>query len=149
VCYPLFRFQPEVLGKSASTAFIMSSIELFLIKLGCYLLSFGNELAFLDLVAYVGYKYVSLVCVVLASFVAPGWGPLVLWAYTSITFSFFILRSLKFAILPESFSGFFPEEKRKRIHFLLVVAFLQLFFSYFLIVQPSTFLVSGKLRNGP
>lgn len=46
---------------TASSAFVMSLVELLIIKLGCYLLSFGNEVALLDVLAYVGYKYVGQV----------------------------------------------------------------------------------------
>lgn len=53
------KFKPDMLGLTASSALIFSFLELLIIKLGCYLLSFGNELAFLDVMSYVGYKYIG------------------------------------------------------------------------------------------
>lgn len=51
------KFKPDILGLTASSALIFSFLELLFVKLGCYLLSFGNEIAFLDVMSYVGYKY--------------------------------------------------------------------------------------------
>jgi hypothetical protein len=53
------RFTPEVLGMTASTGMGMTVFELLVIKLGCYLLGIPSDTAFLDLIAYLGYKYVG------------------------------------------------------------------------------------------
>ena len=44
---------------TASTGLGMAVFEILFIKLGCYLLNIASETAILDLVAYLGYKYVG------------------------------------------------------------------------------------------
>ena len=53
------RFQPDVLGITASSAFLCSCVEVSLIKLGYYLLSFGHHIPLLDILSLVGYKYIG------------------------------------------------------------------------------------------
>ena len=54
-------FHPELLGLTATTAFVVVIIEILALKLGCYLLSITNESQLLDLVAYSGYKFVGII----------------------------------------------------------------------------------------
>ena len=55
------RFTPEVLGMTASSALVITLIEVLLIKFGCYILNIASDVVFLDIVAYAGYKYVGCV----------------------------------------------------------------------------------------
>jgi len=52
------RFTPEVLGLTATSAFAVTIFEVVVIKMGCYLLSIGNEVALADLFALSGYKFI-------------------------------------------------------------------------------------------
>src|SRR6185437_15332602 len=85
-----------------------------------------------------------LVIVLLIGILTPGIGALCAWLYTGLAFSFFLLRSLRFAILPEVTASFQPDQRRKRIHFLLVIVLLSLFLSYFLIIEPDYSQVSSS-----
>lgn len=132
----MFRFKPEVLGTTVTSAIFVSFIEFCIIKFGFYLLSFGKDIPMLDITAYVGYKYVGLCFCLIFGFIWPLYGPLLIWAYTGIAYAVFLLRSVKCTLFPESMCGFYNQERKNRIYFLLVVAFLQMIFSYFLIIEP-------------
>lgn len=58
---------------------------------------------------------------------------IVAFAYVSIALIFFVLRSLRHTIIPEGASTLSNAQRRKRIHFLLGIALLQIFLSYLLI----------------
>lgn len=82
-------FQPELLGYTATSAFIIVVVEILLLKLGCYLLSISNESQLLDLVAYSGYKFVGAIVTVLFSEIfngGKGTGGWVGWTIFSYTF---------------------------------------------------------------
>jgi hypothetical protein len=90
-------FQPELLGKTAVTAFVIVSVEILLLKLGCYLLSISNESQLLDLVAYSGYKFVGIIITVAVSEIinggkgTGGWAGWTIFAYTFLANAFFLV----------------------------------------------------------
>jgi hypothetical protein len=53
------RFNPEVLGLTASTAIAILIIEFMFIKLGCYFLNIQGQGQVIDIFAYGGYKFVG------------------------------------------------------------------------------------------
>ncbi|KAF8513049.1 YIF1-domain-containing protein [Gautieria morchelliformis] len=55
------RFDPEILGVTASTALGVVLLEFTFIKLGCYFLSIHGQGQVIDLVAYGGYKFVGII----------------------------------------------------------------------------------------
>ncbi len=70
-------------------------VEVFLIKLGCYIFSIGGEIHFLDFFAYAGYKF----CILIASSAASAFGSLVKYCafvYCAIAFGFFLVRTKMF-----------------------------------------------------
>ncbi|KAI0522287.1 YIF1-domain-containing protein [Xylaria bambusicola] len=105
------QFQPELLGYTASKAGVVVVVEIILLKLGCYFLSISNESQLLDLVAYSGYKFVGIiVTVAIAELVngGKGTGGWVGWSvffYTFLANSLFLMRSLRYVLLPESSGG--------------------------------------------
>lgn len=94
-----------------------------------------------------GYKYVGLCLILLAGFVWPKYGPLVVWVYFGISYAVFLLRSLKYVLFPESMNGLFGEQRKNRVYFMLIVVFIQTAFSYCLIIEPkwSLFLKSDPI----
>jgi hypothetical protein len=60
-------FHPELLGLTATTAFVVVIFEIGALKLGTYILSIANESQLLDLVAYSGYKFVGIIVTLVAS----------------------------------------------------------------------------------
>ncbi|KAK3372023.1 YIF1-domain-containing protein [Podospora didyma] len=102
------RFQPELFGYIATTALAVVFIEILGLKLGCYLLSISNESQLLDLVAYSGYKFVGVIATITIAEIANsgnGTGGWIGWAvffYTFLANSLFLMRSLKYVLLPET-----------------------------------------------
>ncbi|KAI1339340.1 YIF1-domain-containing protein [Xylariaceae sp. FL0016] len=102
------QFQPELLGNAAWSSGLIVGGEIGLLKLGCYFLSISNESQLLDLVAYSGYKFVGIiVTVAVAELIngGKGTGGMISWAvfgYTFLANSLFLMRSLRYVLLPES-----------------------------------------------
>ncbi|KAI9768987.1 MAG: hypothetical protein M1840_004583 [Geoglossum simile] len=145
-------FHPELLGLTATTAFAIVIFEILCLKLGCYLLAINNESQLLDLVAYSGYKFVGIiVTLVLAGLLSGGGGTggWVGWAVFGYTFAanaFFLLRSLKYVLLPEN-SGdntrgamhtVARSQRNRRTQFLFVYSYVvQFMFMWILSRQDS------------
>lgn len=55
------RFNPEVLGLTASKALAIVLVECAVVRLGCYFLNIQSTGQFVDLVAFGGYKFVGYV----------------------------------------------------------------------------------------
>lgn len=66
-------FEPQLLGLTATNAFIVILLELVLLKAGTYFLSISNESQIYDLVAYSGYKFVGVIVTVAISGLFNGW----------------------------------------------------------------------------
>ena len=105
------QFHPEVMGLTATAAFAIVAIEILGLKFGTYILSISNDSQLLDLVAYSGYKFVGvIVTLVLAEILnrgqgTGGWIGWTVFTYTFLANAFFLLRSLKYVLLPDSSSA--------------------------------------------
>ncbi|KAK0749201.1 YIF1-domain-containing protein [Schizothecium vesticola] len=102
------EFEPELFGYTATMASIIMFLEILGLKLGCYLLSISNESQLLDLVAYSGYKFVGVIVTIgIAEIVnggkgTGGWAGWMVFLYTFLANSLFLMRSLKYVLLPEN-----------------------------------------------
>ncbi|EAQ89643.1 hypothetical protein CHGG_06262 [Chaetomium globosum CBS 148.51] len=102
------QFQPELFGYIATTAVVAVIVEILGLKLGCYLLSISNESQLLDLVAYSGYKFVGVIVTISVAEVVNGgkgtggWIGWSVFIYTFLANSLFLMRSLKYVLLPEN-----------------------------------------------
>ncbi|KAA8904887.1 YIF1-domain-containing protein [Sphaerosporella brunnea] len=95
-------FYPEILGYTSSSALGAVVFELVGLRLGCYFLGIGNS-QLLDLVAYSGYKFVGVIVSILATTVlGRGWLSWIVFAYVCGAQAFFMLRSLKYALLQDT-----------------------------------------------
>ncbi|KAJ1962485.1 Transport protein yif1, partial [Dispira parvispora] len=128
-------FHPDDLGLTASKALGVVLFEVVLIKLCCYLLSISSESQFLDLLCYCGYKFVGIITTLLVRLCAPGWVTWLAFFYTNIAIGFFLLRSLRHIVLPDTSSATATglHHRKHRIHFLFIIAALQLVFSWILL----------------
>ncbi|KAH7316491.1 transport protein yif1 [Stachybotrys elegans] len=102
------HFQPELLGYTASTSFFVVVVEIVALQLGCYILSISSQSQLLDLVAYSGYKFVGIIVTIIVAEVfnggtgTGGWVGWTIFLYTFLANSLFLMRSLKYVLLPES-----------------------------------------------
>jgi len=102
------QFQPDILGYTASVALGVVGFEIVGLKLGCYLLSISNTSQLLDLVAYSGYKFVGVIVTTAIAEVVNGgkgtggWIGWSVFLYTFLANSLFLMRSLKYVLLPEN-----------------------------------------------
>ncbi|KAI5839284.1 YIF1-domain-containing protein [Morchella snyderi] len=97
------NFHPEQLAQTATTAFVIVIFELAVLKMGSYLLNIsGGEGQFLDLLGYSGYKFFGAILMILIGEVT-GMNSWIAWAVFMYFFAanaFFLLRSLKYVLLP-------------------------------------------------
>ncbi|KAL2758518.1 hypothetical protein ACRALDRAFT_1075082 [Sodiomyces alcalophilus JCM 7366] len=105
------KFQPELLGLTATTVLVIVVVEIMALKLGCYLLGISNDSQLYDLIAYSGYKFVGIIVTVAVAELANGgrgtggWVGWCVFLYTFLANSLFLMRSLKYVLLPESGHG--------------------------------------------
>ncbi|PGH12768.1 hypothetical protein AJ80_06592 [Polytolypa hystricis UAMH7299] len=101
-------FHPELLGSTTTTALAVLIFEILCLKIAMYILNINNDSQLLDLMAYSGYKFVGIIVTLVASeTVSPGrgtggWVGWTVFAYTFLANAFFLLRSLKYVLLPDS-----------------------------------------------
>jgi len=100
-------FQPELLGSTATVAIVVMILEILTIKVGTFLLSISSSSQLLDLVAYSGYKFVGVIISLLISEllrqvgVGGAWASWVVFLYCFSANAFFLLRSLRYVLLPD------------------------------------------------
>lgn len=120
------RFQPDLLASSLTSSFLIILLEIGSLKLGCYLLSIPSSTSsdggaqstsgFLDLISYSGYKFVGIIFTLVVSSIlntvlnptasaGGGWVGWTLFLYTFLANAFFLLRSLKYVLLPDQNPG--------------------------------------------
>ncbi|KAF9192462.1 hypothetical protein BGZ51_005474 [Haplosporangium sp. Z 767] len=130
------KFSPEILGPTASSALAVILLEFTMIKLCIYLLNITSEVPILDLLAYSGYKFVGIiVSIIIQLSSAPRYAFWSVFLYTGAATGFFLLRSLKYVILPEVSSAgtVLPPQRKRRIHFLICLSVLQFGFMWILV----------------
>lgn len=128
------EFHPEQLGVTATGAVIFIICELLLVKIGAYLLSLGNDVSILDMLAIIGYNFVPLILTLLADLFLGRVGKYTTFAYCSLAMAFFMLRSLRYSFLPESATPLVVNQRRTRVHFLFGIVAIQILCSYLLLV---------------
>lgn len=140
------RFDPELLGVTASKAFGVIMTDFFVIKLGCYLLAISGPGQVIDIFAYSGYKFEGIVVVLLGRLLGlRGFLYGIGFCYIWLSNAFFMLRSLRYVVLPDprisppdvSVSNSHTVNHTQRSHrrnFLFFVAASQVLYMWFLSV---------------
>ena len=91
------QFHPEVMGLTATTAFLVVVLEILGLKFGTYVLSISNDSQLLDLVAYSGYKFVGVIVTLVISEIlnrgagTGGWAGWTVFTYTFLANAFFLV----------------------------------------------------------
>ncbi|KAH8295378.1 hypothetical protein KR018_010430 [Drosophila ironensis] len=143
------RFSPEQLGIQASSAMAYSFVELVIYSIALYVMNVKTSLKTLDLLAFTGYKYVNIVVCLMVSTLFFRSGYYLALAYTSFSFGFFLLRTLRTKLLqdnsPAAPSGAInydpygnPQQfdysggKKRKLYFLFMVVVGQALFAFLL-----------------
>jgi hypothetical protein len=127
-------FRPDLLGYTATKASIFIVIELLLVKVGGHLLSVSADISLLDILALIGYNYVALIGSVGAGVFLGRWGKYGTFAYMSLAMTFFMLRTLRHAVLTDVQQQGYGEHRRRSVNFLFFIVTAQLVSSFFLLV---------------
>ncbi|KAF2722181.1 YIF1-domain-containing protein [Polychaeton citri CBS 116435] len=131
------KFEPQLLGMTFSNASVIIVLELILLWLGRYFLNINSESQIYDLVAYSGYKFVGvIVTIAVAGAVnggrgTGGWVGWTVFGYCYNANAFFLLRSLKYVLLPTDQTPGNPSvqiiarsQKSRRTQFLFVYSYV-------------------------
>ncbi|KAI8385012.1 YIF1-domain-containing protein [Radiomyces spectabilis] len=128
-------FHPEKMYVAGSTAAAVIFAEIVFTRLGCYFLSIPFEASMLDLIAYYGYKYVGIIVMAAIKLLTKNyWLSWVVFIYVGLSTGFFLLRSMRYVILPDTSPGpstLNPQRKR-RMWFLVMIAAMQMVYMFFL-----------------
>ncbi|ALC46896.1 CG5484 [Drosophila busckii] len=153
------RFSPEQLGIQASSAMAYSIFELVIYSIALYVMNVKTSLKTLDLLAFTGYKYVNIVACLMMSTLFFRSGYYLALAYTSFSFGYFLLRTLRTKLLQDSAptapSGAInydpygnPQQldysggRRRKLYFLFLVVAGQALFAFLL--SKHLYLPSGE-----
>ncbi|KND01851.1 protein transporter YIF1 [Spizellomyces punctatus DAOM BR117] len=129
-------FSPDILGMTGTTAFFIVFTEVLFLKLGFYLLNVTTEVPFLDLIAYSGYKFIGVIATLIVKIFLPAnWAFYGIFAYSMGCLAFFTLRTLKYIMLPEGYNPIDQPTRQRRIQFLFLVAGVQIFLAWLMIVM--------------
>ncbi|XP_055526715.1 protein YIF1B-B isoform X2 [Wyeomyia smithii] len=142
------RFSPEQLGIQASSALAYSICELVIYILTLYIANISTTLKTLDLLALSGYKYASIVFILLCSILLRKVGYYLSWLYVSACLAFFLLRTLKAKVLsepaqthePPSYDPYRQQQqqfehsvgRKRKLYFLFLVTGLQPLLAFWL-----------------
>ncbi|EPS28567.1 hypothetical protein PDE_03513 [Penicillium oxalicum 114-2] len=133
------NFHPELLGSITTTAIAVIVFEILCLKMAMYILSINNDSQLLDLVAYSGYKFVGIIITLVASEIltpergTSGWVGWTVFVYTFLANAFFLLRSLKYVLLPDSTDSTMRNggmhtvarsQRNRRTQFLFIYSYL-------------------------
>jgi len=133
------KFTPDVLGIISTTALFTNLFEIVGIKLSLYLLN-SPTIALLDILAYVGYKYVGLVLTIMSALLSSSTLVYnIVLIVTGIANSVFLVKTLKL-VFPDSSSVSFGESgatshshtPRSRNYFLLCLGLCEVLVNYYL-----------------
>lgn len=94
------QFQPELLGYTATVGLLVVIVEIFALKLGCYLLNISSQSQLFDLIAYSGYKFVGIIVTIAVAEIfnggkgTGGWVGWLVFFYTFLANSLFLVSFL-------------------------------------------------------
>lgn len=134
------EFHPELFGYLASQTLACSFIDILIFRVGLYLLNCSTQSSIWDLVSFSGYKYVAITVLLCWKNVVGGSWLLyysVLF-YVVVSLALFLMRSLKFLVLPVGVADIStPHEPQRRVR-------LQFLFFYAAVVQSLIILFMSR-----
>jgi len=119
------KFSPEMLGITATTAFVWLMIEIGIVQLAMYLISVSTDIKIFDLASFSGYKFVHMIVCVVAAMVLGSTGYYLSFIYSSAAIVYFLICTLRYIILPDSNEDRIARGSKRRNNLLLLIAFIQ------------------------
>jgi hypothetical protein len=90
------HFSPEVLINTGSSCLLLLLLEIFVLRIGCYILAMPRPVFAMDLLCWNSYKYVGVsTCLVLRAVLFP-WLFTAVWIGLSLFHGYFMYKSLQF-----------------------------------------------------
>ncbi|XP_023577397.1 protein YIF1B isoform X3 [Octodon degus] len=129
------RFSPDLLGLQASSALAWLALEVLAILLSLYLVTINTDLTTIDLVAFLGYKYVGMISGVLMGLLFGKTGYYLVLGWFCISIFVFMIRTLRLKILAEAAAEGVPvrgARNQLRMYLTMAVAAAQPLLMYWL-----------------
>lgn len=129
------RFSPEELGIQSSSAFVWLAIEIAIIVFSLYLVNVRTDLGTWDVIAFSGYKFFGMIIILVCGLLFQSAGYWVALAYTSLSISYFLLKTLRLKILPHTASTddyTHGHGGKRRLYLTAAISFIQPLFMYLL-----------------
>lgn len=124
------RFSPEQIGIQSSSALAWCLVELAIYSCTLYIANIQTSLRSLDLLAYIGYKFIGIIISILLSIAGSTTAYFLSLGYFSLALAFFLVRSLRAQVLSSVNRA--PVGNKRRLYFLLFVACAQPVLSWWL-----------------
>uniref|UniRef100_A0AC11BTF1 Yip1 interacting factor homolog B, membrane trafficking protein n=2 Tax=Caprinae TaxID=9963 RepID=A0AC11BTF1_SHEEP len=129
------RFSPDLLGLQASSALAWLTVEVLAILLSLYLITVNTDLSTIDLVAFLGYKYVGMIGGVLMGLLFGKIGYYLVLGWCCVSIFVFMIRTLRLKILAEAAAEGIPvrgARNQLRMYLTMAVAAAQPLLMYWL-----------------
>ncbi|KAM4824925.1 protein YIF1B isoform 2-T2 [Thomomys bottae] len=129
------RFSPDLLGLQASSALAWLTVEVLAILLSLYLVTVNTDLTTIDLVAFLGYKYVGMIGGVLMGLLFGKIGYYLVLGWCCMSIFVFMIRTLRLKILSEAAAEGVPvrgARNQLRMYLTMAVAAAQPLLMYWL-----------------
>ncbi|KAF5926385.1 hypothetical protein HPG69_015583 [Diceros bicornis minor] len=129
------RFSPDLLGLQASSALAWLTLEVLAILLSLYLVTVNTDLTTIDLVAFLGYKYVGMIGGVLMGLLFGKTGYHLVLGWCCVSIFVFMIRTLRLKILAEAAAEGVPvrgARNQLRMYLTMAVAAAQPLLMYWL-----------------
>ncbi|XP_007953696.1 protein YIF1B [Orycteropus afer afer] len=129
------RFSPDLLGLQASSALAWLTLEVLAILLSLYLVTINTDLTTIDLVAFLGYKYVGMIGGVLMGLLFGKTGYYLVLGWCCVSIFVFMIRTLRLKILAEAAAEGVPvrgARNQLRMYLTMAVATAQPLLMYWL-----------------
>ncbi|XP_005399918.1 PREDICTED: protein YIF1B isoform X5 [Chinchilla lanigera] len=129
------RFSPDLLGLQASSALAWLALEVLAILLSLYLVTVNTDLTTIDLVAFLGYKYVGMIGGVLMGLLFGKTGYYLVLGWCCVSIFVFMIRTLRLKILAEAAAEGVPvrgARNQLRMYLTMAVAAAQPLLMYWL-----------------
>ncbi|KAH3663649.1 hypothetical protein OGAPHI_005050 [Ogataea philodendri] len=121
-------FHPQLLGYATTRTLAFYVVDIALIKISFYVLGVNQKNRKLwDLVSYSGYKFISILCLMMIkNFFSSSFAIYTGFLATICSLGFFLMRSLRYVVLPSGLeaNNLSSGAKRIRTQFLFVYSFL-------------------------